>query len=55
MAEQTSTEQGLPQKSKAFTAVIADYIRYGERDHRHGKTSAGMAADSIIRASAPKR
>ena len=35
-------EQGLPPKSKLFAAVIDDYIRYRERDHRHGKTSAGM-------------
>src|SRR3954468_23778524 len=35
-------EQGLPPKSKLFTAVIDDYIAYRERDHRHGKTSAGM-------------
>jgi integrase len=35
-------EQGLPPKSKLFSAVIDDYIRYRERDHAHGKTSAGM-------------
>ncbi|WP_316214834.1 hypothetical protein [Bradyrhizobium sp. SZCCHNR2035] len=35
-------EQGLPPKSKLFTAVIDDYIRFRERDHAHGKTSAGM-------------
>ena len=35
-------EQGLPPKSKLFAAVIDDYIAYRERDHRHGKTSAGM-------------
>jgi hypothetical protein len=29
----------LPTKSKLFTAVIDDYIRFRERDHRHGKTS----------------
>ena len=34
-------EQGLPPKSKLFSAVIDDYIRYRERDHHHGKTSAG--------------
>jgi hypothetical protein len=33
------TEQGLPPKSKLFAAVIDEYIRYRERDHRHGKTS----------------
>ena len=36
------TEHGLPPKSKLFAAVIEDYIRYRERDHRHGKTTAGM-------------
>lgn len=35
-------EQGLPPKSKSFAAVIDDYIRFRERDHAHGKTSAGM-------------
>jgi integrase len=35
-------DQGLPSKSKLFSAVIDDYIRYRERDHAHGKTSAGM-------------
>lgn len=35
-------EQGLPPKSKTFSAVIDDYIRFRERDHTHGKTSAGM-------------
>ena len=43
-------EQGLPPKSKLFAAVIDDYIRYRERDHRHGKTSAGMLRQ-IIRVS----
>jgi integrase len=33
---------GLPPKSKLFTAVIDDYVRYRERDHAHGRTSAGM-------------
>ena len=33
--------QGLPPKSKLFATVIDDYIAYRERDHRHGKTSAG--------------
>src|SRR6185295_13718444 len=36
------TEQGLPPKSKSFAEVIDDYISYRERDHAHGKTSAGM-------------
>jgi hypothetical protein len=36
------TEQGLPAKSKSFSAGIDDYIRFRERDHAHGKTSAGM-------------
>jgi integrase len=35
-------DQGLPPKSKLFAVVIDDYIRYRERDHAHGKTSAGM-------------
>jgi hypothetical protein len=35
-------EQGLPPKSKLFAALIDDYIRFRERDHAHGKTSAGM-------------
>ncbi|MCP1774747.1 tyrosine-type recombinase/integrase [Bradyrhizobium japonicum] len=35
-------EQGLPPKSKLFSSVIDDYISYRERDHAHGKTSAGM-------------
>src|SRR5260370_1900894 len=43
-------DQGLPPKSKLFAAVIDDYIRYRERDHRHGKTSAGMLRQ-IIRVS----
>src|SRR3981189_1214830 len=47
--EQTA-DQGLPPKSKTFAAVIDDYIRYRERDHRHGKTSAGMLRQ-IIRVS----
>jgi hypothetical protein len=43
-------EQALPPKSKLFAAVIDDYIRHRERDHRHGKTSAGMLRQ-IIRVS----
>ena len=43
-------EQGLPPKSKLFSAVIDDYIRYRERDHRHGETSTGMLRQ-IIRVS----
>jgi integrase len=43
-------DQGLPPKSKLFSAVIDDYIRYRERDHQHGKTSAGMLRQ-IIRVS----
>src|SRR5258705_6648518 len=43
-------EQGLPPKSKLLAAVIDDYIRYRERDHRHGKTSAGMLRQ-IVRVS----
>jgi integrase len=44
------TEQGLPAKSKLFSAVIDDYIGYRERDHRHGGTSAGMLRQ-IVRVS----
>jgi hypothetical protein len=43
-------DQGLPPKSKSFSAVIDDYIRYRERDHRHCGTSAGMLRQ-IIRVS----
>lgn len=35
-------EQGPSPKSKLFAAVIDGYIAYRERDHAHGKTSAGM-------------
>jgi len=43
-------DQGLPPKSKSFSAVIDDYIRFRERDHQHGKTSAGMLRQ-IVRVS----
>src|SRR4051794_35119764 len=43
-------DQGLPPKSKLFSTVIEDYIRYRERDHQHGRTSAGMLRQ-IIRVS----
>jgi integrase len=43
-------EQGLPPKSKLFGDVVDDYIAYRERDHRHGKTSAGMLRQ-IVRVS----
>jgi len=43
-------EEGLPTKSKLFSAVIDDYIAYRTRDHRHGKTSAGMLKQ-IVRVS----
>src|SRR5437899_7710637 len=43
-------DQGLPPKSKSFAVVIADYIAYRERDHAHGKTSAGMLRQ-IVRVS----
>jgi site-specific recombinase XerD len=43
-------DQGLPPKSKKFSKVIDDYIHYRERDHAHGKTSAGMLRQ-IIRVS----
>jgi integrase len=34
-------EIGLPPKSKLFSAIIDDYVRYRERDHVHGRTSEG--------------
>jgi hypothetical protein len=43
-------EQGLPPKSKKFSKVIDDYIRYRERDYQQGRTSAGMLRQ-IIRVS----
>ena len=43
-------DQGLPPKSKLFAAVIDDYIRYRQRDHQHGKTTAGMLRQ-IVRVS----
>jgi hypothetical protein len=43
-------EAGLPPKSELFGAVIDDYIRYRERDHRHGGTSAGLLRQ-IVRVS----
>src|SRR5436190_15798168 len=43
-------DQGLPLKSKSFSTVIDDYIRHRERDHHHGRTSAGMLRQ-IIRVS----
>jgi hypothetical protein len=43
-------DQGLPPKSKKFSTIIDDYIRFRERDHQHGKTSAGMLRQ-IIRVS----
>jgi hypothetical protein len=43
-------EIGLPLKSKLFSAVIDDYVRYRERDHAHGRTSDGMLRQ-IIRVS----
>ena len=35
-------DQGLPPKSKLFSAVIDDYVRFRERDHKQGRTSDGM-------------
>src|SRR5260370_489118 len=40
-------DQGLPPKSRSFSTVIDDYVRYRERDHGHGKTSAGMLRQII--------
>jgi integrase len=43
-------DQGLPPKSKLFSAVIDDYVRFRQRDNAHGKTSDGMLRQ-IIRVS----
>jgi len=43
-------EIGLPPKSKLFSIVIDGYVRFRERDHRHGKTSDGMLRQ-IVRVS----
>jgi integrase len=40
-------DQGLPPKSKLFSAVIDDYVRFRERDHKQGRTSAGMLRQII--------
>jgi integrase len=40
-------DQGLPPKSKLFSAVIDDYVRFRQRDHQHGRTSAGMLRQII--------
>ncbi len=40
-------ELGLPPKSKLFSAVIDDYIRFRQRDHAHGRTSDGMLRQII--------
>src|SRR5882724_4623939 len=40
-------DQGLPPKSKLFSAVIDDYVRFRERDHHHGKTTAAMLRQVI--------
>jgi hypothetical protein len=40
-------EVGLPPKSKLFSEVIDDYVRFRERDHRQGKTSDGMLRQII--------
>jgi hypothetical protein len=44
------SEQGLPPKSKRFSKVIDDYIRFRERDYQQGRTSAGMLRQ-IVRVS----
>src|SRR3974377_955296 len=41
-------EQGLPAKSKKFSQAIDLYIRFRERDHQHGKTSAGMLRQGLV-------
>jgi integrase len=40
-------EQGLPLKSKLFSVVIDDYVRFRERDHHQGRTSDGMLRQII--------
>jgi hypothetical protein len=40
-------EVGLPPKSKLFSTVVDEYIRFRERDHRQGKTSDGMLRQII--------
>jgi integrase len=40
-------DQGLPSKSKLFSAVIDDYVRFRQRDNAHGKTSDGMLRQII--------
>jgi integrase len=40
-------EQGLPLKSKLFSVVIDDYVRFRERDHHQGRTSEGMLRQII--------
>jgi hypothetical protein len=40
-------ELGLPPKSKLFSVVIDDYVRFRERDHAHGRTSDGMLRQII--------
>ena len=43
-------EQGLPTTRKSFGSVIDDFIRYREKDHKQGRTSAAMLRQ-IIRVS----
>ena len=40
-------EQGLPPKSKLFSVVVDDYVRFRERDYHHGRTSDGMLRQII--------
>ena len=40
-------EVGLPPKSKFFSAIIDDYVRFRERDHHQGRTSDGMLRQII--------
>src|SRR5262249_52970992 len=44
------SEHGLSPRSKKFSKIIDDYIRYRERDHQQGRTSAGMLRQ-IVRVS----
>jgi integrase len=40
-------EQGLLLKSKLFSVVIDDYVRFRERDHHQGRTSEAMLRQII--------
>jgi integrase len=40
-------DQGLPPKSKSFSTVIDEYVRFRQRDHQQGRTSDGMLRQII--------